>query len=149
MQTHIFLLNMWTLNLVKGLLADSDTLSKIAKKVWVIWKNCKYVFCSFWCDLFEKNILVNINLLTSVLTKLGWIPEIGQISGQKHEVCKWQGGFFVMRYLTTIFGEETLQSILSTLPNTYGPNVSTYFRIESQKSWKMRFWAYFDTFLFT
>ena len=50
----------WTLNLVKGLLADSDTLSKIAKKVWVIWKNCKYVFCSFWCDLFEKNILVNI-----------------------------------------------------------------------------------------
>ena len=52
-----------------------------------------------------------------------------------------------MRYLTTIFGEETLQSILSTLPNTYGPNVSTYFRIESQKSWKMRFWAYFGTFL--
>ena len=38
-----------------------------------------------------------------------------------------------MRYLTTIFGEETLQGILSTLPNTYGPNVSTYVRIKSQK----------------
>ena len=37
-----------------------------------------------------------------------------------------------MRYLITIFGEKTLQSILSTLPNTYGSNVSTYFRIESQ-----------------
>ena len=83
------------------------------------------------------------HLLTSVLTKLGWIPEIGQISGQKHEVCKWQGGFLVMRYLTTIFGEETLQSILSTLPNTYGPNVSTYFRIESQKKVKNVIFGYF------
>ena len=29
------------------------------------------------------------------------------------------GGFVVMRYLITIFGEETLQSILSTTSNTY------------------------------
>ena len=132
-----YVIYIWTLNLLKGLLADSDTLSTIAKKVWVLWKNCKYIFCSFWCDLFEKKF--GQQVLTSVLTKLGWIPKIGQISGQKHEVCKWQGGFLVMRYLTTIFGEKTLQSILSTLPNTYGPNVSTHFRIESQKTWKRDF----------
>ena len=48
-----------------------------------------------------------------------------------------------MRYLITIFGEETLQSILSTLPNTYGFNMSTYFRIESEKLQKMVICGYF------
>jgi len=98
--------------------------------------------------IFLKKIFWStLIFLASVLTKLAEFQKSAKFPTKNTKYVNGRGG--VMRYLTTILGEQTLQSILSTLRNTYGPNVSTYFRIESQKSWKMRCWAYFGTFLLT
>ena len=45
----------WTLNFLKGTSAHRNTKVKISKKVWVGWKNDKYVFCSWKWDLSDGN----------------------------------------------------------------------------------------------
>ena len=45
----------WTLNFLKGRVRSSNTKVKILKKVCVVWKNHKYIFCSLKWDLFDGN----------------------------------------------------------------------------------------------
>ena len=45
----------WTLNFLKGTSAHRNTKVKISKKVWVGWKNDKYVFSSWKWDLSDAN----------------------------------------------------------------------------------------------
>ena len=42
--------------LLKGEVSRKNGEMKIAKKVWEIWKKCKYVFCSTLFTFFETNI---------------------------------------------------------------------------------------------
>ena len=138
----------WTLNLVKGLLADSDTLSKIAKKVWVIWKNCKYVFCSFWCDLFEKNILVNICWLRCWLN---WVEfqKSAKFPAKNTKYVNGRGGFLLWgiwpqylgkRHFKASFRRSQTHMVLMWVHTSES---------KVKKSWKMWFWAYFGTSLLT
>ena len=48
-------INTWTLNFLKGIWRTSGTKVKIQKKLCVVWRNDKYVFCSWKLDIFDGN----------------------------------------------------------------------------------------------
>ena len=97
---------------------------KILKKVSVVWKNGKYVFCSLRWDLFDSNN-VGQQMLTFCWLNAPFCWKVTRKNAQNHGIAKSEGGFLVFGLQTLILEPDEVQSVLSTPPKQFLYMLST------------------------
>ena len=113
------------------------------KKVSVVWKNGKYVFCSLKWDLLDANDF-GPQMLTFCWLKAHFCLKVTQKTLKIMGWLKW-GGFIVLGLQTLILKPDEVQSVLWTLPKRFSYTLSTWCSYFGWNLSKLRFWPFFLT----
>ena len=96
-----------------------NTKVKMEKKVWVVSKNDKYVFCSPKCELSDENNVGQHSHVERLLPKYVLLLKIGLKNTQNHDVARGLGVFLSVGVQTSILHPNEVQRVLSTLPEPF------------------------------